>query len=114
MDSYYYRKEGEGPPSKGPEEPLKLEGTHNFLLLAGIVGAVLMSGVVNWGEIDTLGVHRGAQDWVRDGLLIAIGALSLLTTRVTVREDNNFTWAPIIEVALLFHRHLHHHAAPAC
>ena len=34
--------------------------------------------------------------------MIAIGALSLLTTRVTVREDNNFTWAPIIEVALLF------------
>ncbi|HSO61037.1 MAG TPA: sodium:proton antiporter [Desulfobacterales bacterium] len=103
LDSYYYRKEGaKDRPSKGPKEPLKLEGTHNFLLLAGIVGAVLMSGVVNWGEVNTLGVHRGLQDWVRDGLLIAIGALSLLTTRVNVREDNNFTWAPIVEVALLF------------
>ncbi|MCU0604149.1 MAG: sodium:proton antiporter [Desulfobacterales bacterium] len=103
LDSYNYRKEGaKDRPSKGPKEPLKLEGTHNFLLLAGIVGAVLMSGVVNWGEVDTLGVHRGLQDWVRDGLLIVIGALSLLTTRVDVREDNNFTWAPIVEVALLF------------
>ncbi|MGE5258481.1 MAG: sodium:proton antiporter [Hyphomicrobiales bacterium] len=103
LDSYYYRREGDQDrPSKGPKEPLKLEGTHNFILLAGIVGAVLMSGVADWGEVNTLGVHRGIQDWVRDGLLIAIGALSLLTTRVEVREDNNFTWAPIIEVALLF------------
>jgi Na+/H+ antiporter NhaD/arsenite permease-like protein len=103
LDSYYYRKEGaQDRPSKGPKEPLKLEGTHNFILLAGIVGAVLMSGVADWGEVNTLGVHRGVRDWARDGLLIAIGAVSLLTTRVEVREDNNFTWAPIIEVALLF------------
>ena len=103
LDSYYYRKEGaKDRPSKGPKEPLKLEGTHNFILLAGIVGAVLMSGVADWGEVTTLGVHRSIQDWTRDGLLILIGALSLWTTRVEVREDNNFTWAPIIEVALLF------------
>ena len=103
LDSYYYRKEGaKDRPSKGPKEPFKLEGTHNFILLAGIVGAVLMSGVADWGEVTTLGVHRSIQDWTRDGLLILIGALSLWTTRVEVREDNNFTWAPIIEVALLF------------
>ena len=103
LDSYYYRKEGaQNRPAKGPKEPLTLEGKHNFLLLAGIVGAVLMSGVFDWGELDTLGVHRGVQDWVRDVLLVAIGAASLLTTRTEVREDNNFTWAPIIEVALLF------------
>ncbi len=103
LDSYHYRKEGAANrPVRGPREPLKLEGTHNFILLAGIVGAVLMSGVADWGELNTLGVHRGVQDWVRDGLLILIGALSLLTTRVEVREDNNFTWAPIVEVALLF------------
>lgn len=103
LDSYYYRKEGAASRlPRGPREPLKLEGTRNFILLAGIVGAVLMSGVVDWGELNTLGVHRGVQDWVRDGLLIAIGAISLVTTRAEVREDNNFTWAPIVEVALLF------------
>jgi Na+/H+ antiporter NhaD/arsenite permease-like protein len=103
LDSYYYRKEGaRDRPSKGPKEPLKLEGTHNFILLAGIVGAVLMSGVADWGEVTTLGVHRGIQDWARDGLLILMGAISLWTTRVEIREDNNFTWSPIIEVALLF------------
>jgi Na+/H+ antiporter NhaD/arsenite permease-like protein len=103
IDSYYYRKEGARHRSpKGEKEPLKLEGTHNFLLLAGIVGGVLLSGVVNWGEVSTLGIHRGLQDWVRDGLLVVIGIVSLATTRAQIRDDNTFTWAPIIEVALLF------------
>jgi Na+/H+ antiporter NhaD/arsenite permease-like protein len=103
LDSYYYRKEGaQNKAPKGEKEPLKLEGTHNFLLLAGIVGSVLMSGTVNWGEVNTLGIHRAVQDWVRDGLLVVIGIVSLATTRKQVREDNAFTWGPIIEVALLF------------
>ncbi|UCF95617.1 MAG: sodium:proton antiporter [Desulfobacterales bacterium] len=103
LDSYYYRKEGvAAPPEAGVKEPLKLEGTSNFIFLAGIVGSVLMSGVVDWGEVNTLGVHRAVQDWVRDGLLIAMGILSLVTTPVSVREDNEFTWFPILEVAYLF------------
>jgi Na+/H+ antiporter NhaD/arsenite permease-like protein len=103
LDSYYFRKEdAKSRPAKGPKEPLKLEGIHNFLLLASIVGAVLMSGVADWGELDTLGVHRGVQDWARDVLLVLIGGLSLLSTRAEVREGNDFTWSPIIEVALLF------------
>jgi Na+/H+ antiporter NhaD/arsenite permease-like protein len=103
LDTYHYRKEGARDKApKGEKEPLKLEGTHNFLLLAGIVGSVLMSGTVSWGEVSTLGIHRAVQDWVRDGLLILIGAVSLFTTKVQVREDNAFTWAPIVEVALLF------------
>ena len=61
-----------------------------------------MSGMVDWGDINTLGVHRAVQDWVRDGLLIVMGILSLITTSVSLREDNDFTWFPIIEVAYLF------------
>ena len=103
LDTYYYRKEGAVAPTEdGVKEPLKLEGTHNFFFLAGIVGSVLMSGVVDWGEINTLGVHRAVQDWVRDGLLIIMGILSLVTTSKSLREDNDFTWFPIIEVAYLF------------
>ncbi len=103
LDLYYYKKEGVTPPEEeGVKEPLKLEGTHNFLFLLGIVGSVLLSGIVEWGEINTLGVHRAIQDWIRDGLLILMGVLSLITTRIQIREDNDFTWFPIKEVAYLF------------
>ena len=103
LDTYHYRKEGATAPEEdGVKQPLKLEGVHNFIFLAGIVGSVLMSGMVDWGDINTLGVHRALQDWVRDGLLISMGILSLVTTSVKLREDNDFTWFPIIEVAYLF------------
>ncbi|CAB5167813.1 putative anion permease [Olavius algarvensis associated proteobacterium Delta 3] len=101
LDTYYYRKEGVTSP-EGEKVPLKLEGVHNFLFLGGVIGAVLMSGVVDWGEITTLGIHRATQDWVRDGLLIVMGIMSLVTTPLSLREDNDFTWFPIIEVAYLF------------
>ena len=103
FDLYYYRKEqSTAPEEEGEKVPLKLDGVHNFIFLAGIVGAVLMSGVVDWGDVNLLGIHRAVQDWVRDFLLILMGVLSLLTTSVVVREDNEFSWFPIIEVAYLF------------
>jgi Na+/H+ antiporter NhaD/arsenite permease-like protein len=103
FDSYYYRKEGvSAPPEDGVKEPLKLDGVYNFIFLAGIVGVVLMSGMVEWGHLNTFGVHRAVQDWVRDGLLIFMGILSLVFTPVRLREDNDFTWFPILEVAYLF------------
>jgi Na+/H+ antiporter NhaD/arsenite permease-like protein len=103
IDSYYYRKEGiSAPEEEDVKAPLKLEGTYNFLFLAGIVGSVLMSGIVDWGEINTLGIHRSVQDWIRDGVLILMGIGSLVTTPIQLRDDNDFTWFPIIEVAYLF------------
>jgi Na+/H+ antiporter NhaD/arsenite permease-like protein len=103
LDTYHYRKEGATAPAESEvKEPLKLDGVHNFIFLAGVIGAVLMSGVVDWGEVNTFGVHRAVQDWVRDGLLIIMGILSLVSTPRSLREDNDFTWFPIIEVAYLF------------
>ena len=103
LDTYFYRKEGvTAPVDDGVKEPLRLEGIHNFLFLGGVVGSVLMSGIVDWGEVNTLGVHRAVQDWVRDGLLILMGILSLVTTKTKLRQDNDFTWFPIVEVAYLF------------
>jgi Na+/H+ antiporter NhaD/arsenite permease-like protein len=103
IDTYHFRKEAvTAPEEEGVKEALKLEGTHNFLFLAGIVGSVLMSGMVNWGQVNTFGIHRFVQDYVRDGLLILMGVLSLLTTPVRIRDNNNFSWFPIIEVAYLF------------
>jgi len=102
LDTYHYKKEGVKAPDDGVKEPLKLEGKYNFIFLAGVVGFVLMSGMVDWGEISTLGIHRAVQDWVRDILLIIMGILSLWATPKQLREDNEFTWFPIVEVAYLF------------
>ena len=104
LDSYHYKKEGlsSAPVEEGKKEPLKLVGIHNFLFLGGIVGSVLMSGIVDWGDVNTLGIHRAVQDWVRDGLLIVMGILSLVTTSKKIHEDNDFSWFPIIEVGYLF------------
>jgi Na+/H+ antiporter NhaD/arsenite permease-like protein len=104
LDTYHYKKEGltSAPAEEGEKEPLKLVGTHNFIFLGGVVGAVLISGIVDWGEVTTLGIHRAVQDWSRDGFLILMGILSLWTTSKRLREDNDFTWFPIVEVAYLF------------
>ncbi len=84
------------------KEPIRLEGSINFILLAGIVGAVLMSGAMKWGEISILGIHRSVQDVVRDTVLIVLALASLALTPTRVREGNAFTWFPIQEVAILF------------
>jgi Na+/H+ antiporter NhaD/arsenite permease-like protein len=105
LDTYHYKKEGHSgapPADEGEKQPLGLAGGYNFLFLAGIVGSVIMSGMVNWGEVNTLGVNRSVQEWARDGIIIIMGTLSLLFTPTEVREENKFTWFPIKEVAYLF------------
>lgn len=103
LDRYMYAKEGAPSPIEGDiKEPLRLDGSLNFVFLGGIMGAVLMSGLLDWGSVDIFGVHRAVADLVRDGILILTGCLSLLTTAAKVRDDNDFTWAPILEVVYLF------------
>ena len=102
MDTFFYRKESASVPREEAKEALKIEGLYNFLFLGGIVGSVLMSGLVDLGEINLLGIHRAIQDWLRDGLLVLLGIASLVATPIQLREDNDFTWFPIIEVAYLF------------
>jgi len=103
MDSYFFRKEGGTSLKDDTEkEPLGVDGIHNVLFLAGIIGAVLMSGVVHWGELNILGVHLASADIVRDAVLILMAVLSLVTTKREIREDNEFTWFPMQEVAILF------------
>jgi hypothetical protein len=61
-----------------------------------------MNGLCDRGSIDIFGAHRGVSDLLRDGILILMGVLSLTMTATKVREDNDFTWAPMLEVACLF------------
>ncbi len=102
IDTYYYKKEGAKAPDDGEKQPLRLVGTYNFIFLAGVIGSVLMSGILDLREVSTFGVHRALQDWLRDSLLIIFGILSLIATPKTLREENEFSWFPIVEVAYLF------------
>jgi len=104
LDTYYYKKEGfnKSQIDEEEKEPIRLVGSYNFIFLAGIVGSVIISGLVDWGEVNTFGIHRSIQEWARDGFIILMGILSLIFTSTKTREDNEFTWFPIQEVAYLF------------
>ena len=54
------------------------------------------------GEINIFGVHQAIENILKDGLLIIMGLLSLVTTKKAIRKGNEFSWAPILEVAYLF------------
>jgi Na+/H+ antiporter NhaD/arsenite permease-like protein len=83
-------------------ETLKIEGTYNFIFLAGIVGAVVMSGYWESGIINVFGLDLEVQNLLRDVLLIVIGLFALKLTPKSLREKNEFSWGPIKEVAKLF------------
>jgi Na+/H+ antiporter NhaD/arsenite permease-like protein len=102
LDSFYYRKEDKSVLQTSQREPLEIRGGHNFLFLAGIVGGVLLSGLVKIGEVTIFGVHQSIENILRDGVLIIMGLLSLVTTKMAIRKGNEFSWGPILEVAYLF------------
>jgi Na+/H+ antiporter NhaD/arsenite permease-like protein len=102
LDFYWYKKENESMLQHSEAEPLKIEGARNFIFLAVIIGGVLFSGIVRIGEINIFGISQTIENLIRDALLIAMGFLSLVFTKKEVRAGNDFSWAPIVEVAYLF------------
>lgn len=102
IDRHYYVKEGVTR-DPTPDTPIRIEGGINIVLLAGVVGAVLMSGSWEPGvEFNIFGVTVEAQNLARDAILLGLTVLSLLITRRETRSGNGFTWEPIVEVAKLF------------
>jgi Na+/H+ antiporter NhaD/arsenite permease-like protein len=102
LDSFYYKKEDKLA-LKSPEiEPLKIEGSHNFIFLAGIIGGILFSGMVKLGEVNIFGIHQSFENLIRDAILIIMGLSSLVSTKKEIRQGNEFTWTPILEIAYLF------------
>jgi Na+/H+ antiporter NhaD/arsenite permease-like protein len=105
IDTWFFRREGVLPADPTPEkaERFGLEGAINFLPLAAVVGLVLMSGIWKPGiSFDVFGTPVELQQLVRDGLLVAVVFASLAITPKGVREKNQFSWAPMQEVAKLF------------
>ncbi len=102
FDSYYYKKEEKPEEVDSAPDPLRIEGTINFLFLFGIVIAVLQSGLWHGTSFIIGGVHLELQNLLRDLLIIAMGYFSIKFTSSKIREDNQFSWFPIKEVAYLF------------
>lgn len=64
--------------------PLHLSGGINFLWIGGVISSFFFPFPF------------------REGMLILMTVISLLTTKKRHRKDNQFTYGPIIEVAILF------------
>ena len=103
-DSWFYRREGTLPADPTPDtRGFGLEGAVNFLPLVAVVGLVLMSGTWKPGiSFDVWGTEVELQQIVRDVLLVVVALVSLAITPEGVREKNQFSWAPMQEVAKLF------------
>ncbi|MDX1540319.1 MAG: sodium:proton antiporter [Geminicoccaceae bacterium] len=104
LDTFMLRREDKAPPPPAENEPrFRLEGKINLVLLAGVVLAVLLSGVWKPGiEFTVYYVHVELQNLVRDLLLLALTATSWAVTPMQTRISNEFSWFPIVEVAKLF------------
>lgn len=105
LDGVLIRREIAARPDHEPPHKrtsFRIEGAHNFLLLLGILAAVLLSGVWRTPAWHWFGIEFEYRNLVRDLLIVVIGLLSVASTRRQVRDDNGFTWDAITEVGYLF------------
>ncbi|HVF64004.1 MAG TPA: sodium:proton antiporter [Casimicrobiaceae bacterium] len=103
LDRHMWSRESEPPIRSDVPRQFRVEGAHNVVYLAGVLLAVLASGVWDSGlAVRVLGTDLPVPGLVRDAMLIVLAALSLKTTRQRIRTENAFTWHPIQEVAILF------------
>lgn len=106
IDTYYYRREPLGNVAEKSQRQKKLvivKGKGHILLLLGVIGSVLMSGV--WKPDITLAVSSvklELQDLVRDFLLLFLSIVSMLFMNQGPRTENRFSWDPLKEVVKLF------------
>lgn len=117
LDRYYYKKEiaaGRSPQDmlgNSEKEPIHLEGAHNLIFIAMIILGVIASGVLPQtvdAFADGAGIHIYDEvvfpyaTLVEIIMILAAAALSLKTTKKSIREINEFNYGPIAEVAKLF------------
>jgi Na+/H+ antiporter NhaD/arsenite permease-like protein len=90
LDRHFYKRESDKARKLDATniEPLRIEGKFNLVWLLGIVLCVAL-----------IGPEYG---FLREAAMIACAAASRFTTEKQVRERNQFSWFPIIEVAALF------------
>lgn len=104
LDTWLYRREGVVRPDPTPDDRgFGIEGGVNLILLLVIVGLVLMSGSwrpdIGWS---IAGTEVELPQLLRDVALVAVTVASLVLTPRAVREANQYSFGPMLEVAKLF------------
>jgi Na+/H+ antiporter NhaD/arsenite permease-like protein len=96
LDIKAYTKESLGTLAKdiGNVEPLRVRGLLNLVWLAGVILAVAFLNEKYIGEAS----HYFTREWV----MLGMAALSWLLTPKLIRKRQDFNFAPITEVAVLF------------
>jgi Na+/H+ antiporter NhaD/arsenite permease-like protein len=104
LDNWFVKRERAPIPDPTPDtQAIGFDGSINFALLLAIMGLVLMSGI--WKSevvFDIAGTQVGLPGVVRDVGLLLVTLISLRLTPAQVHADNEFSWAPMVEVAKLF------------
>ena len=104
VDSRFYKQEHPDALELDLREhqPLKVHGKTNIVYL---VGVILVVAFVHSGVIPMM-AQADAPLWIkylREIVLLVLTAMSMYTTKKKVRYRlNKFSWAPIMEVAILF------------
>ena len=103
LDSYFYKKEKIKEPKMISSEKLSIEGSFNLLLLLGVIIGVLISGFWKPGyQVVIYHVGVEVQNLLRDILLLSLTYSSWFYTSKSIRDANEYTWFPIVEVGKLF------------
>ena len=102
-DMYYYKKEPTANLMADVREARKLHAT-GLINIFWLLCVVMSTMFINSTYIPAMGAHDAP--WylklLREWVFIAIIAASWLTTKKETRVKNNYSWAPILEVACLF------------
>ena len=117
LDMRAYRKDiarGLKPDISKPGTNFHIDGLHNLIFVAMIVGAVILSGVLPGlsafqnADGTEKGIHilgevtLGFPALIEIGIILLAAFLSFKTTDSNIRIRNHFTWGAIKEVAVLF------------
>jgi Na+/H+ antiporter NhaD/arsenite permease-like protein len=104
LDRHYHRAPSAGEPSPLEEiEKIGVAGKRNLVLLFAVTAIVMGSGVWKPGiALTVLDVAVEGQQLAAIVLLLAVAALSLRITAPAIHRANEFAWAAMQEVAILF------------
>ena len=103
FDAYFFRREEQHAEARVTPSALRISGGVNLALIGVAIAAIVMSAVWRPGiSIDILGTRLELQNLLREGLMLAVGLVSLRLTSKATHVANGFEWHPLVEVAALF------------